>query len=841
MTASNIKDRNSYNKMLSKNYEQLNQVSQGTAVRNPSWLTMPTLNTTDDKIVVLHAVFENANYVAFSVDTSGSPSTSSWIVDWGDGVVEYFNSTVTAQHEYNFATFDTSNTTLVTDNGTLYKQALITITPNTGRVISAASFNKVHTALTGLAGSTFNSTSSGLLDISVNCPSISTNLTFSSISSVITHANLEFVTIGNLGTNFNHAIGLFANLIGLKKATIHPINTYCNQIAFCFYNCRVLVEAPMFYAPISSIQQAFQEALLLKQLPTYSIASTVIIEGAFNWCASLQSVDFLNGAIVASGTATSVFNGCTSLVSLPMMDMSAVTSINSFAYQAYSLTSIPAYNFQSCTTATQAFRATKVREIPTFNFNSLTNATQMFMDCPNLETVRLSLPALTNATQMFANTSNLRTANLYTPNLLNLDRMFNIATALQSIDLNTPLATNFSQTFSGCTELKNVKLTTANATHMSLLFYNCTNLFEYPVWIDYSKVTEMNSMFYGTSISIFPDINAPLCTSAYAIFGNSRATTVGYITLSNSTTTLQNMFRTCIYLKSFKGFTNTSFPLCNNISYMFENCILLQAIDVPQLTNATANMTSAFQYCWTVNSIKLGGITTSDSQSNVTNIFGSCQSLSSLKVVIGKLPALSLTKTKLNKTALEDFMLNYLSRPSTYTSPTLTLTGTLGSPTPISKSVSAAASGNITFNCADTTNIVLGMQVTGTGSPLTTAQSCTFQDATDTVTIANHGYSDGDRVSFPTIVTTTGISVYTYYYVINSTTNTFQLASSVGGSVLSLTTNGTGTIKITTVVTAIVPNTSITVSRKLTATATTLSFQLLKTEYAILKAWNITQ
>jgi len=73
--------------------------------------------------------------------------------------------------------------------------------------------------------------------------------------------------------------------------------------------------------------------------------------------------------------------------------------------------------------------------------------------------------------------------------------------------------------------------------------------------------------------------------------------------------------------------------------------------------------------------------------------------------------------------------------------------------------------------------------------------SVTFQDSTDTVTYNSHGLLDGDIVVFTAITTTTGILINTPYYVINPTTNTFQVASTSGGSALPLTNDGTGTMQ----------------------------------------------
>lgn len=79
-----------------------------------------------------------------------------------------------------------------------------------------------------------------------------------------------------------------------------------------------------------------------------------------------------------------------------------------------------------------------------------------------------------------------------------------------------------------------------------------------------------------------------------------------------------------------------------------------------------------------------------------------------------------------------------------------------------------------------------------------TSNSVTFTDSGDTVGWTGHPLSNGDTVYFSVITTTTGISVDTLYYVVNKAANTFQVASTLGGSALALTTNGTGTVVLTT-------------------------------------------
>jgi hypothetical protein len=73
--------------------------------------------------------------------------------------------------------------------------------------------------------------------------------------------------------------------------------------------------------------------------------------------------------------------------------------------------------------------------------------------------------------------------------------------------------------------------------------------------------------------------------------------------------------------------------------------------------------------------------------------------------------------------------------------------------------------------------------------------ACTFTDAGDLVGKVAHGLVAGDRVIFDTVVTTTGLTVGTEYYVIAAglTADAFSVATTVGGSAVALTTNGTGT------------------------------------------------
>jgi surface protein len=70
----------------------------------------------------------------------------------------------------------------------------------------------------------------------------------------------------------------------------------------------------------------------------------------------------------------------------------------------------------------------------------------------------------------------------------------------------------------------------------------------------------------------------------------------------------------------------------------------------------------------------------------------------------------------------------------------------------------------------------------------------TFTASTSTVNRTAHGYVDGDRVKFFNIVTTTGLTEGQFYYVINASTDTFQVSATNSGSAVTLTNDGSASL-----------------------------------------------
>lgn len=74
------------------------------------------------------------------------------------------------------------------------------------------------------------------------------------------------------------------------------------------------------------------------------------------------------------------------------------------------------------------------------------------------------------------------------------------------------------------------------------------------------------------------------------------------------------------------------------------------------------------------------------------------------------------------------------------------------------------------------------------------AETVTADNSTNTFTAASHGFSDDMLVQFSTDDTLpAGLVVGEEYYIINKTTSTFQVSTTLGGEALAITDDGTGT------------------------------------------------
>jgi preprotein translocase subunit Sec61beta len=77
-------------------------------------------------------------------------------------------------------------------------------------------------------------------------------------------------------------------------------------------------------------------------------------------------------------------------------------------------------------------------------------------------------------------------------------------------------------------------------------------------------------------------------------------------------------------------------------------------------------------------------------------------------------------------------------------------------------------------------------------------RAVTADITTNAITLAAHGFAAGNEVRFVSGTVPTGLVLNTTYFVINPTTNDFQLAATLGGSLIDLTVSNGANIVLRT-------------------------------------------
>jgi hypothetical protein len=702
-----------------------------------------------------------------------------YTVDWGDGTApQNVSSGTAAQYSYDYNTFDPTNSTL-TSNG--FKQAWVIITPQGGANITSVNLQTRHSSMVAT-----NYYSQPIHEIYLSAPSL-TSLTIGTISptTAVFPRRCRYINFINTGT-----LTSFASLL---------------------YNMYSL--------------------LLVDVGVTAAVTNT---SGMFIFCYSLLDVRFSSNANLAGLlNASSMFYDCRSLLIAPLFNTAAVTNMSTMFYQCYSLVSVPLYDTRSCINMSQMFYTCySLKTVPLFNTVRVTDMGSMFYLCTGLVSVPLfNTIAVTTMNSMFYQGHSLETVPLF----------------------NTIAVTNMGQMFYQCYSLQNVPaFNAANVLTMNSMFYSCYSLINVGL-INTIKVTDMTSMFQNCiSLKTVPLFNTIAVTGMSSMFNFCVSLVTVPLFNTGAVTTMASMFNACYSLPSVPLFNTanvlsfasmftqcyslTSVPLFNTIKVTsfngtFNSCVGLMTI--PEFnTIAATDMTNMVIACYSLVAFPAMNL-------NLVSALTltSCFSLATFNATNLRVTT-SFSQCKLSKDALETIFTN-LGTALVGATRTLTISNTWGAPTPVSLTGTPAA-GSTTITMASTTGLSAGMQVTGTNTILTTGRAVTFTDAGDLVNLTAHGLSDGDEVAFSVITTTTGIVINTIYFVVNAATDTFQVASTLGGAALPLTTNGSGTVRYNSTIVSIVPNTSVTMSRPMAGgSSQTLAFRLLQTYKAVLKGFTI--
>ncbi len=759
-------------------------------VRNPSWTALPDVAGLA-KFVGLHAVFPDANFLA--VNASGS---SGYTVDWGDGTpTENIATGVQANHQYDFTAAGLAGT----DAPVTFNSAFNTVNRTAHGYTNGmeVSFYNIVTTADVYKAFTYYviSATANTFQISLEPNGSPISLTPSGSATLLPY-KLAIVSIVPQGEGTFTALNL-----NVKHAAVNGVTLPAYTSGFLDISVAGTALTTLAIGGTTILMNNLEQAQLIDSNAITNFSNL------FSTCRSLQSLPVLN---TASGTDfTSMFNTCTALQTVSLVNTASGTNFSSMFLGCVALQTVSLPNTALVNTFTSMFNGClALQTVPLFNTASGTNFTSMFNGCVALQTVPLFNTALgTNFTSMFNGCSALQTVPLFNTALVTtFSSMFSGCVALQTVPLfNTASSGIFSSMFNSCLILQTVPLfNTASGTNFSSMFANCRTLQAVPLFST-ALGTNFTGMFNGCSTLQ----TAPLFNTA-------------------SGTNFSSMFNSCLILQTVPLFNTAS---GTNFGSMFAFCRTLQTVPLFN-TALTTDFSNMFNTCPALQTVPLFNTT---SGTTFTGMFTSCAALIEGKLANTK-RSISYDGCKLSKTALEDIF-NGLAKAAG--AQTFNIGTNFGAPAVVSRA-GTTTSGSTVVTMASTTGITVGMQVTGTNSPLTTAAAVTLQDVGDTVTRTAHGLSNDDEMSFATIVTTTGITTFTIYFAVNATANTFQIALTSGGAAINLTTNGSGTILYRTTVSSIDVNVSVTLSRPATATgATTLGYRLLATGTALLKGFTV--
>jgi surface protein len=323
----------------------------GDWTRPSDWLPMPTgITSANQTFIGLHAVIEDGdNYVAFLFTTSAGQ----YEVDWGDGSTPTLhNSNTRAEYQYNFATYDTGNTTLSSRG---YKQAIITVTAVSGNLLTCSFQQRFVTSpVQNQAYST------GFLDCILSMPNASSGTSIVFGGFTVGHRYVERMNVLTIGG--------------------------CTSLQNFFQNCVSLQYIPLFNTSnITSMVSMFQTCSSIKLIPFFNTSNVTTMASMFNGCVSLQYIPLFDTSSVTNMGV--MFNQCFSLQKLPLFVTTLVINMQDMFGACQSLESIPALSTVGITPTTGV-------DFNTWNGVSISRISVIFARTVNLSNCQLSQTAL---------------------------------------------------------------------------------------------------------------------------------------------------------------------------------------------------------------------------------------------------------------------------------------------------------------------------------------------------------------------------------------------------------------------------------------------------------------
>lgn len=537
---------------------------QGKWVRNPTWLPLTSISSSEQKFTGLYQINRFANFIAFTFNTSGG---AQYTVNWGDGSAPVnVNSGTSAFYEYDFNDVDLNNTdgpvtftastsrvnrnnhgytdgmnisfaTIVTTTGIVANQTYFVINATTndfqlsntigGSVITLTNdgsgtilpYKQAVVTVTPVSGNLtvgnlfvkhnqsglINGYSTGWLDIAF--AGSYTTLTIGSSATTIYQGLLQQVNI--LSSNLISYQDQFRQCFSLSKVVDITSNVAVNGASDMFNGCSSLYDISLSnLSRFTTMANMFANATNLRSVAISNTPNVTNTFGMFNNCTNLREISLSNLGNVTN--MVSMFQNCYSLPTFSLFDSSKTTNMNFMFADCNSLEDMPILDTSNVTSMVSMFQNCYKLNIPAINTIKVANMQEAFRGCLMENMPLLNTSNVTDMNNMFSGCRNLKTIPLFnTSNVTNMNQMFLNCSSLETIPLcNTAKVTNFASMFGVCTSLNNIPLlNTINATSITSMFNSCTNLKTIPL-LNISNVTDMRFTFQGcSSLTTLPVLN----------------------------------------------------------------------------------------------------------------------------------------------------------------------------------------------------------------------------------------------------------------------------------------------------------------------------------------------
>lgn len=482
-------------------------------IRPTDWLPLPAPAETEEKFRGLFAVYDiDTNFLAFTFE-------GDYVVNWGDGLTEYYSSGEKAQHSYQWSKVPFGT---LTSEG--FRQVIVTVTPQRGSHLTSMDLSTYHDDI-GLNFAFYPNVP--WMDVALNMPEADPGASIRfGTTDTVSMSVLQKVTIVHSGgaTDFSYLVEYGCRNLGEFNLLNAP---YVEDFTEVFYSCFNLKNVNIGDLPnVYWMDYLFQDCHSLEYVELSGLNSADSFGNMFYGCENLKSVK-MSGLTYADNNLGGIiipYVSCPNAKSLILEDLNSLTDVsNVFSgwgedlkgfVKLTGLTNADLeYGFENCNS---------LERVELYDLENCTSSYRLFSSCESLKEAKLEGTQNFDTTAyMFSGCSSLVQAPFFdTSSVIDMYNMFEYCNSLRLVPLyETSSVEDMGAMFMQCHSLPTTPmLNTASVKYMSNMFESCLSLVTIPE-LDTSLVEDMGFAFrFCSSLLKLPALSTSACTSFSAIF-----------------------------------------------------------------------------------------------------------------------------------------------------------------------------------------------------------------------------------------------------------------------------------------------------------------------------------